>query len=65
MNDVYARSTINRIIAALEDARDNSCELLALHESALGRTTQKNRQIAEMLESEIIRAEDLIAELTA
>lgn len=54
---------VKRIRIALESARENATELLNLHESHNGRTTKKNKTIAELYESEISEL-DFLLEMT-
>jgi len=56
-------TVIGRIKAALYDAKENAAELLAIHDSSLGRTTKKNTYIATMHENEIKECEELINNL--
>lgn len=51
----------NLIIQALEAGIENTTELLAHHESSLGRTTPRNTRYAEELERDINNMEDCVS----
>lgn len=57
------RSTLERAIAMLQIGRENTQELLILHDTNLGRTTRSNRRTAEMLENEITAMSEAIESL--
>ena len=66
MNDVTIEITItalDRIRNALADARENATELLCEHDLKLGRTTNKNRHIADMYEAQIAECNEIILDL--
>lgn len=54
---------IRRALSVAQDAKEYATELLAVHDSDLGRTTRKNKMWAEVLESSIKQAEQSIVEL--
>ena len=58
-------STARQIKSMLRNAVDNAEELLAYHDEARGRTTKKNLMTAEMYESEIANARNMIALLNS
>ena len=58
-------STVRQIKSILRNAVDNAEELLAYHDEARGRTTEKNLMTAEMYESEIANARNMIALLNS
>ena len=53
----------DQIIDVLEDALRFEAEALARHDLELGRTTDKNREHAEWIESCIKRVETLISKI--
>lgn len=55
---------INRIRRALCAAEENAQDLLARHDSNLGRDTKKNKLTAGMYEKEIEECTQLIGELS-
>lgn len=48
---------------ALESGLENTKELLVQHEAALGRTTRKNRVMAEMYERDINEMQSALSQL--
>jgi len=59
MNEVRKEiplSVVNEAIEIIHTLRDNTLELLADHDARFGRTTKKNRLIANALESELQQA---------
>jgi len=54
---------LRRALAAAEDAREWASELLAVHDLNLGRTTRKNRLMAQQLEASVRAAMVAIKEL--
>lgn len=56
MSEVTVEITLElrrRVNAALHEAKENSQELLSIHEESLGRTTSKNKSIAEFYDNQI------------
>lgn len=53
----------NHIKSTLKDSLGNAVELLQIHDDSLGRTTKKNKLVAEMYDCEIHDLEFLIATL--
>ena len=56
MSEVTVEITLelmNRVNEALYEAKENSQELLSTHEKSLGRTTRKNKSIAEFYDNQI------------
>jgi len=70
MNDLYEQETVTlpkdviyAAAAALKAGLDNTEELLIEHDDRLGRTTRKNRLIAENYEADIRNMKRVIEDL--
>lgn len=60
---IVSEDVIKRALSVAENARESAAELLAAHDSNLGRTTLKNRLLAEHLERVIAEAKTTVQEL--
>jgi len=60
---ILKQSTLDKAYAVLIDALGNSEELLAIHDSSLGRTTKKNELTGKMYEEEINKTLCVMMEL--
>lgn len=54
---------LRRLVGVCESAVDNAVECLNDHDNRLGRTTTKNKKLAELYEQEIKAAEYAVSEL--
>ncbi len=64
MSDVTVQITLElmrRVNEALHEAKENSHELLSIHDDSLGRTTKKNQSVADFYINQIKELEFLIS----